>query len=127
VEKNRDWAQNAAVVMINAGKKKFDHDGSLNRHALYDLGQATAYLTMQATSMGLVVHQMAGFSPAKAREIFHVPEEWEPGAAIALGYPAEAHEVPENLREQEKASRVRKPIEEFVFGGMWGQSSPVVK
>lgn len=127
IEFNRGWAQNAAVLMINAGKKKFDHDGSPNRHALYDVGQATAYLTVQATAMGLAVHQMAGFSPEKAREVFHVPEGWEPGAAIALGYPAEAHEVPENLREREKAPRVRKPIEEFVFTGTWGQTSPIVK
>ncbi|HXN22090.1 MAG TPA: nitroreductase family protein [Candidatus Dormibacteraeota bacterium] len=127
VEQNRAWAQRAAVLMINAAKKKFDHDGSLNRHTLYDLGQATAYLTMQATSMGLVVHQMAGFSPAKARELFQIPEEWEPGAAIALGYPAEAREIPEILREKEKVPRVRKPIEEFVFGGMWGRASAIVK
>jgi nitroreductase len=127
VEFNRGWAQNAAVLMINAGKKKFDHDGSPNRHALYDVGQATACLTVQATAMGLAVHQMAGFSPEKAREVFHVPEGWELGAAIALGYPAEAHEVPENLREREKAPRVRKPIEEFVFTGTWGQTSPIVK
>jgi nitroreductase len=73
------------------------------------------------------VHQMAGFSPEKAREVFHVPEGWEPGAAIALGYPAEAREVPENLKEREKAPRVRKPIEEFVFTGTWGQTSPIVK
>jgi nitroreductase len=127
VEFNRGWAWNAAVLMINAGKKKFDHDGSPNRHALYDVGQATAYLTVQATAMGLAVHQMAGFSPEKAREIFHVPEGWEPGAAVALGYPAEADEVPENLREKEKAPRVRKPIEEFVFTGKWGEISPIVK
>lgn len=127
VEFNRGWAKNAAVLMINAGKKKFDHDGSPNRHALYDVGQATAYLTVQATSMGLGVHQMAGFSPEKTREVFHVPEEWEPGAALALGYPAEEHEVPENLREKEKAPRVRKPIQEFVFAGTWGEPAPFVK
>lgn len=127
VEFNRAWANGAAVLMINAGKKKFDHDGSPNRHALYDVGQATAYLTIQATAMGLAVHQMAGFSPEKTRQVFEVPDEWEPGAAIALGYPAQEHEVPENLKERENTPRVRKPIEEFVFTGKWGQTSPLVK
>lgn len=127
VDQNRAWAQHAPVVMVNAAKKNFDHDGSVNRHALYDTGQATAYLTVQAVAMGLGVHQMAGFYPEKVRELFQVPAGWDPGAAIALGYPAEEHEVPENLREKEKAPRVRKPIREFVFAGKWGEISPIVK
>lgn len=127
VDQNRAWAQHAAVVMVNAAKKNFDHDGSVNRHALYDTGQATAYLTLQATAMDLAVHQMAGFYPEKVREVFQVPAGWEPGAALALGYAAEAHEVPENLRQKESAPRVRKAIREFVFTGTWGETSPIVK
>jgi nitroreductase len=127
VEENRAWAKQASVLMLNAAKRKFDHDGSLNRFALYDTGQAIAYLTLQATDMGLAVHQMAGFYLDKAREIFEVPDEWEMGAAIALGYPAKLEEVPENLRERENAPRVRKPIHEFVFSGKWGQPSAVIK
>src|SRR2546422_5244656 len=42
-------------------------------------------------------------------------QDWEPVAAIALGYPAAADAVPENLRAREFAPRSRKPLEDFVF------------
>ena len=74
-------------------KLKFDHNGEPNRHALHDVGQAAANLALQAHALGLAVHQMAGILPDKAREIFGIPEGYEPVAGIAIGYPGE----PENL------------------------------
>ena len=34
---------------------------------MYDLGQAVSMLLMQATSLGLITHQMAGFDPETKR------------------------------------------------------------
>jgi len=74
----------------------------------------------------LFVHQMAGFSPEKVTEIYSIPKNFEPVAAIALGYGGEVEHLPESLRERELAPRSRKPIQEFVFEGRWGQTSPLV-
>src|SRR5882672_9989366 len=67
--RNPLWAAKAPVLVCVAAQT-IAEDGKPNRHAWYDTGQATALLTVQATSMGLFVHQMAGFDGAKAREVF---------------------------------------------------------
>ena len=127
VEGNRSWAQHASVLMLCVAKANFERTGKSNRHAFYDAGQATMSLVVQATALGLGVHQMAGFSVEKARELFSIPQDWEPVAAIALGYLVEADAVPDDLRTREFASRSRKPLEEFVFSGKWKQTSSLVR
>jgi nitroreductase len=127
VEGNRAWAQHAPVLMLSVAKKHFERNGQPNRHAFYDTGQATMSLIVQATDLGLSAHQMAGFSVEKARELFSIPPEWEPAAAIALGYPVEADAVPETLRAKESLPRSRKPLEDFVFSGTWKHASSLVR
>ncbi len=124
-EGNVAWARRAPVLMLSLAKLNFERNGKPNRHAFHDVGLATANLVAQATAMGLVAHQMAGFSVEKARQLFSVPTGWEPVAAIALGYPGEADSLPESLRDRELAPRSRKPLEEFVFAGRWGRSAPL--
>jgi nitroreductase len=51
------------------------------------IGQAIANLTFQATVSGLVVHQIAGFDVEKNRREFSIPQDYEPVAAAAAGYP----------------------------------------
>ncbi len=86
-----------------------------------------ANLIVQATALGLFVHQMAGFYPDKVRELYGVPDDFEPVAGIVLGYPGDPATLPEDLREREVAQRVRKPLETFVFQGAWGEIAPLVK
>jgi len=126
VEGNIQWAQHAPVLMVSVAKLHFDENGERNRHALHDVGQAVANLIVQATALGLVVHQMAGILPEKVRALYGVPEQYEPVAGIALGYPGDPQSLPEGLRQRELAPRVRKPLTEFVFSGRWGQPSPIV-
>ena len=85
VEKNQSWARHAPVLMIGATSLAFERNRQRNRHAFYDLGAAVAFLTMEATAQGLSLHQMAGFSPDKARETFSIPESAEAVVALALG------------------------------------------
>lgn len=126
VPANVAWAQNASVLALAVAELAFAKSGSANRNAQYDVGAATAWLTMEATSRGLFVHQMAGFDPAKAREVFQIPAGWEPIAAIAIGYPGEADSLPQPLRDRELAPRTRKPISSFVMTGTWGEKAPFV-
>jgi nitroreductase len=126
VEGNIQWAQRAPVLMVSVARLSFEKDRTLNRHAFHDVGQAVADLSVQATALGLVVHQMAGFSPDKVREVYGVPEQFEPVAAIALGYPGDPESLSEKLKKREVAPRERKPLPEFVFSGRWGQASPWV-
>jgi nitroreductase len=121
VEKNQQWAQLAPVLAVSVAKLDFDHGGKSNRHAFHDVGLAMGNLLVQATALGLVVHQMAGFSADKVQQAFGVPEGFEPVAAMAIGYPGPPEILPEQFREQELGPRKRKPISSFVFETLWGE------
>lgn len=127
VEFNQGWAKSAPVIGLSVAGLKFENNGQPNRHAFHDVGQAAANLALQATSLGLQIHQMAGILPDKARELFSIPEGYEAVAGFALGYPGDPASLPDQLRERELAPRVRKPIESFVFSGKWGQPANFVK
>ncbi len=127
VDQNRKWARNAPVLVLSVAKVDFTHSGQPNRHAWYDVGQAAAYLTLQATELGLYVHQMAGFDPVKARQLLNLPEGYEPAAMMAVGYPGESESLPEALRQYDSTRRPRKPLDTLLFEGTWANPwSPAV-
>jgi nitroreductase len=113
---NQQWATPVPVLILGAAKMKFTNNGSPNRVALYDLGAASSYLTLQASALGLAAHQMGGFDGNAARKAFAVPDEYDFGAVIALGYQGEPDALTnDKLRSQEVAPRGRKEFNEFVF------------
>lgn len=119
-EWNQAWAKAAPVLMVNAAHTNFSHNGTPNRVALYDLGAAASYMTLQASVLGLAAHQMAGFDPEKVRRALRIPEDYIVGAAIALGYQGEPSALPnEKFIQQEIAPRTRKPLSEIVLAE-WG-------
>ena len=126
VEFNAGWAKEAAALVLAVSSLKFRANGTPNRNAFYDTGAASALLSVEATHRGLAVHQMAGFDPAKAKQVFGIPEDWEPIAAVAIGYPGDPGALSEKLRDREVAPRTRKPLSEFVMSGRWGHTSPIV-
>ena len=126
VEGNQRWARRAPVLMVSVAKLNFDKTGKPNRHAFHDVGLAVENMIVQATALGLFVHQMAGFSPEKVAELYKIPDECEPVAAIAVGYGGDVEDLPESFREQELGGRSRKPVSSFVFEGRWGNASPIV-
>ncbi len=120
VERNQLWAKSAPVLLLTVAKRTFTTSGKPNRFHLHDTGAATAAIAIQAASMGLQIHGMGGFSADKARETFAIPEDFEPGAAIALGYPGPAESLPADFQAGETAKRARKPFAEIVFAKKWG-------
>jgi len=120
---NQAWAVRAPVLIMGAAKTKFSHNGAPNRVALYDLGAASSYLTLQAAALGLSTHQMAGFDESVARQAFAIPEDFVLGAVIALGYQGEpAALANEQMLAHEVAPRERKPLKDFVFAS-WDVSA----
>ena len=126
VEFNSGWAKHAPVLVLSVAQIKMPKDGSPNRWAMHDVGSASAQLTFEANSSGLLVHQMAGFDPEKARQVFTIPQDWEPVAAMTIGYPGDPQSLPDHLRDRELAPRARKPLSEFVITGGWGHTAPFV-
>lgn len=126
VEFNAGWAKNAAALAIAVSQLAFAKTAAPNRNAQYDTGAATALLSVEATARGLFVHQMAGFDPEKARQVFSIPKEWDAIAAMAIGYPGDTESLPQPLKDRELAPRTRKPLSEFVMTGAWGHTASFI-
>lgn len=119
---NQEWAGEAPVLILGLALAKFSHNGTQNSYALYDLGAATAQLTLQAAALGMTTHQMAGFDHDKARTLVGIPEDHLLGAVTALGYQGEPSALlNEKLLSMETSARTRKPLAEIVFSS-WGES-----
>ena len=121
VEANRSWAGEAGALVLAVTSRQFRRNGKPNRHAEHDLGLALGQFGLQATALGLVTHQMAGFDIEGARESLKLPDGQEPFTMVAVGWPGEVSSLPEALAARERAPRERRGQDEFVFGGEWGQ------
>ncbi|HVO56422.1 MAG TPA: nitroreductase family protein [Dongiaceae bacterium] len=120
---NLPWVKSVPVVGYAVCELAFAKNGTPNRNAQYDTGAAMALLSLEATARGLFVHQMAGFDPETAREVYEIPVTWTPIAAFVLGYGGEAASLPEPYRDREGLPRTRKPLREFVMSGKWGHTA----
>jgi nitroreductase len=123
---NQVWAHSAPVLMLSVYKKKFEYENKPNGVALYDLGQSVAHFTFQATQESLSVHQMGGINLQEAKKLFHIPSDYEPVTAIAVGYIGNYRVLPEDLQQQELSERSRKKLSDFVFEGYFGLSSSLL-
>lgn len=112
---NRLWAKEAPVLILSLARKNFTRYEGPNAHALYDLGGANAFLSLQAVELGLQVRQMAGFDPLVAKRNLKIPDDYELGVFIAAGYPGDPSSLPEKLRVRETAPRERYAQEVFVM------------
>ena len=119
MDTNKVWAAKVPLLIISIAKKFYSRNNSENKVAIYDLGQAVAYLSLQATAEGLFVHQMGGFDKNKLKDSFSLPDGYEPVTVIAVGYPGNPDTLPDKLKEREFAERKRKPQKEFVFESEW--------
>ena len=113
---NKKWAQAAPVLILGVARTHFSHNEAENRFAMYDLGAASSYLTLEAAALGLKTHQMAGFDQEAARRALAIPGEFAIGSVIVLGYQGEPEALGDERRiAQETAPRTRKPLGEIVF------------
>ena len=123
---NQIWARNASLLILTFANLTFVRNGKPNRHAWHDVGLAAQNLIVQAMSMGLFAHQMAGFDSDKVRTTYSVPDGVDPVTAIAIGYPGSKEDLPEELQAREAAPRSRKPLSTILFQGMWGKNPSVL-
>lgn len=113
------WAKNAGVLALSFGKKTFAKNGKENTWHLHDVGAASSYLVLQLPTLGLVGHQMSGYDKANANAALGVPDDFQPGSMIAIGYPGDHSALPEDLQKREDGPRMRNPVEQFAFRGSW--------
>lgn len=80
------WAPSASALVVNLAHHKVDGtDCQYSEFADYDLGQAVAHMTIQATSMGLSCRQFRAFDLDTLTEDLQVPEGWAIVTMTAIG------------------------------------------
>lgn len=126
VEANQIWAQNAPVLALGIASLRFTRNNQENKAAIHDLGLASGNLVVEATARGICVHEMIGILPDKARDLFDIPEGFEAWTAMAIGYQGDPITLPDALKERDLSPRQRKPLDQFVFSGKWGNPSSLV-
>src|SRR5262245_38806640 len=126
VEGNQAWAKAAPVLALGCTSLSFARNNKPNAAAVHDLGLASATLTLEATARGLLVHQMIGILPDKARELYRIPEGVQPLTGLAIGYAADPATLSDKFKERDGTARSRKRLAEFVFGGKWGEATRLV-
>jgi nitroreductase len=118
---NQPWCQHAPVLVLICTDTLFKHNGTPNAFGPYDTGAAAISFCLQATALGLMTHQMGGYSADKSRELFSIPERFKPLAMMTVGYQLPEAQLPEAFKARELAPRKRKPLNEQFFMGSWGQ------
>ncbi len=114
-DNNKVWAKDAPLLVLSMARKNFVQNGRPNGSAKYDLGSANAFLTLQATDLGLNIHQMGGYDHDKAIANLNIPDSYELGVIMAIGYLGSADMLPDNLKQRELAPRQRHLQREFVM------------
>ncbi|MFC1541731.1 nitroreductase family protein [Candidatus Latescibacterota bacterium] len=122
---NREWAARAPLLIYVAARRSFKGNDQENNHRRFDAGAAWMSLALQARSLGLYTHAMAGFNRAEAYEMLGLPEkEYDLIAAVAVGYRGDASDLSEFQAGREHPND-RKPLSEVRCEGRFKQENHV--
>ena len=111
-----EWIHAASMIIAVFSKKEDDCVIKDREYHQFDCGQATAFLVLRATELGLVAHPIAGFSPKKTKEILGIPEEYQVITLIIVGKHSAMISplLSSKQAEWEKTRPERFPLEKFV-------------
>ena len=119
-EGNQSWARDAPILILSIADSILSKTGKPNRWGQYDTGAATMSLCIQATELGLMVHQMGGFDKDKSTELFSIPDQFTPMAMMTIGYQLPLQKIEGEVKEREISGRERNPLSRNFFEGSWG-------
>ncbi|MBX7264759.1 nitroreductase family protein [Micromonospora sp. Llam7] len=104
------WAGRASILLLAA------HCQTGHPFAAYDLGQAVAHLTVQATALGLHVRQITDLDRGGLVADLDLPGDVRPYVAVAVGQLGDPFSLPADLLAEETSLRHRRPLAELVMG-----------
>ena len=112
---NEGWAKEAGALIFIASVTTFDGERQ-NITNSFDAGSSFMSLSLQAHSLGLVAHGMAGIEYDKAPAVLGLPQNLKIEAAVAIGHQGDASSLADFLQTRETPS-VRLPLSDIVFNG----------
>jgi nitroreductase len=114
-EPNRIWASKSQLLILSLSRTHSLKTLKPIFYHLHDVGAANMAMNLQAVSMGLQLHPMAGFNKQQAIDTLNIPEALVPVAIFAGGYPGtdlSALSEFQQIMESKKVDRI--PQEGFV-------------
>jgi len=118
-EWNQRWMRNAPVIMASFADQNFRKNQKPNRHAQHDTGLATENILLQAFSLGLVAHPIAGYDDVKLMTEFAIPSNFTSMSMIAIGYQASQTVLEGDQAKSESMARFRRPLGDTFFDSKW--------
>jgi hypothetical protein len=110
-----EYAKRAPILICAIASKTYSDNKNYNRLHFHDLGAANENMFLEAFNQGLIMHEMGGLDVQKAKEVFNIPEEYEMGIMIAIGYQGTHDVLPESLVKKASMPRERKSLSEIAF------------
>jgi nitroreductase len=112
---NKPWCKNAAAFITIFARDTFSANEKPNAWASHDVGIATGYLLLQATSMQIYCHPMAGYDKQILQDNLQYEQGLIPQCIIALGYLDDAEKLEEPYKTRELTPRARKTVDELLI------------
>ncbi|MDP8257012.1 MAG: nitroreductase family protein [Candidatus Alcyoniella australis] len=113
---NKPWAGRAPLLIVGYTRATDDcqlPDG--REYHQFDLGMSVMNILLAATHHGLAARPMAGFDPAKIKQLFKLEEDCQPLVMISVGHTStdESH-LPKHYLGKAHSPRERKDADEIV-------------
>lgn len=102
-----NWAKRAPLLILACAIVKTQKYGG-NPYALYDLGQATISLCLQAQHLGYFSHQIAGFDKDQAVRLLKLNADIQPSVIIAVGRLGDYTKASQEVLERDNKPRQRR-------------------
>lgn len=112
---SNSFAKQAPILICAITKKTYTDSLELNRLYFHDLGAANENMFLECFNQGLIMHEMGGFNVKLAKEIFNIPDDYEVGIMIAVGYQGTNDGLPEKFKVKNTKPRERKHLSQIAF------------
>jgi nitroreductase len=117
---NAMWARHAAVLLFMVSDTMIqlprDAAQTVSHSHSFDAGAAWAFMSLQATRLGIRTHGMTGVDFNRARKELSVPDSFRIEAAIAIGRVGDKSKLPPEFQARE-APNSRRDLAEFLMPG----------
>jgi len=105
------WAKPAPVILAVASRRDLDCMLSDRRdYFLFGCGMAVGNLMIQATSMGLIAHPIAGYKPEQVKIALGIPVDYTLITLVIVGRPGDPSTLSDKHRAIELGPRDRRPL-----------------
>jgi nitroreductase len=112
---SNSFAKQAPILICAITKKTYTDSLELNRLYFHDLGAANENMFLECFNQGLIMHEMGGFNVKLSKEIFNIPDDYEVGIMIAVGYQGTNDSLPEKFKVKNTKPRERKHLSQIAF------------